>query len=84
MRQLPPVRGPTGTLPIVRMSGIFFYLAAAACLVTLGVLVIGIGGFGSGKFSPRSSNRMMRYRIIAQAVAVALLLAMVWLAKNGY
>ena len=65
------------------MSGIFFYLAAAACLVTLGVLMFGIGGFGTGKMSPRTSNRVMRYRIIAQAVAVALLLAMVWLAKQG-
>lgn len=65
------------------MSGILFYLAGAACLVTLGVLMVGIGGFGSGKASPRFSNRMMRYRIIAQAVAVALLLAMVWFAKQG-
>jgi hypothetical protein len=66
------------------MSGIFFYLAAAACFVTLAVLMIGIGGFGSGKMSPRTSNRMMRYRIIAQATAVVLLLIMVWLAKQGY
>lgn len=65
------------------MSGILFYLAGAACLVTLGVLMVGIGGFGSGKASPRFSNRMMRYRIIAQAVAVVLLLAMVWFAKQG-
>ena len=28
------------------MSGILLYLAAAACLVTLGVLAFGVGGFG--------------------------------------
>ncbi|MBK0399373.1 twin transmembrane helix small protein [Limibaculum sp. M0105] len=65
------------------MSGIFFYLAAAACLATLAVLLIGIGGFGSGKASPRFSNRMMRYRVIAQAIAIVLLLMMVWFAKQG-
>lgn len=78
-----PVRAACRALPIGPMSGIFFYLAAAACLITLVILMVGIGGFGTGKASPRFSNRMMRYRIVAQAVAIVLLLMMVWFAKQG-
>lgn len=53
-----------------------FYLAAAACLATLGVLVTGIGGFGSGRMTPRRQNQMMQLRIIAQFTAVVLLVVM--------
>lgn len=65
------------------MSGILFYAAAAACLVTLGVLVLGIGGFGSGKASPAFSQKMMRARIVAQFVAVILIMLTIWAAKSG-
>jgi hypoxia induced protein len=70
------------------MSGIFFYLAMAAILVTAAVLAVGIGGFGSkhreGPDGARFSNRLMRYRIIAQFVAVVLLMLMVWAAQSGW
>jgi hypothetical protein len=69
------------------MSGYLFYLAAAACLVTFGVLAFGIGGFGSkgreGVEGARFSNRLMRYRIIAQAAAVILILLTVWAFRSG-
>jgi hypothetical protein len=69
------------------MSGILFYLAMAACLVTLAVLAYGIGGFGSksreGVEGARLSNRLMRYRIIAQAVAVILIVLTVWAIRTG-
>ena len=69
------------------MSGILFYLAAAACVVTLVVLAVGIGGFGSkhrsGVAGARFSNRLMRYRIIAQFVAVVLIMATVWAIGGG-
>lgn len=52
-----------------------FILAALAILVTLVVLMTGIGGFArGGEFNKKHSNRLMRWRIIAQAVAVALIL----------
>ncbi|MGB3177638.1 MAG: twin transmembrane helix small protein [Albidovulum sp.] len=55
-----------------------FMIAMAACLVVLVVLMIGIGGFAKGgDFNRKHANRIMRYRIIAQAVAVALILAYV-------
>jgi len=70
------------------MSGILFYLALAACMVTLLVLAIGIGGFGSkgraGVEGARFSNRLMRYRIIAQFIAVILIMATVWAIRHGH
>ncbi len=69
------------------MSGLLFYLAAIACVVTLAVLVVGIGGFGSksreGVEGARYSNRLMRYRIIAQFVAVLLIMLTVWAVGKG-
>ena len=48
-----------------------FILAAGAALAVLVILMIGIGGFAKGgEFNRRNGNRMMRWRLIAQAVAV--------------
>ncbi len=56
-----------------------FLLAAFACLVVLAVLMTGIGGFAKGgDFNRKHANRIMRYRIIAQAVAVGLILLFVF------
>ena len=65
------------------MSGFLFFAAAAACLAVLGVLAVGIGGFGSGKASPRFSQQMMRWRIIAQFVALVLVMLTIWVAQSG-
>ena len=69
------------------MSGILFYLAAIACIVTLAILAVGVGGFGSksreGVEGARLSNRLMRYRIIAQFVAVILIMLTVWAVGKG-
>jgi hypothetical protein len=66
------------------MSGILFYLAMAACLVTLAVLAFGIGSKGrQGVDGARQSNRLMRYRIVAQFVAVILIMLTVWAARGG-
>ena len=46
-----------------------------AVLAVLVILMIGIGGFAKGgEFNRKHANRIMRYRIIAQAIAVALIL----------
>ena len=58
------------------MSTFFLYLAAAACFATLLVLGTGIGGFGTGRMTPRRQNQMMQLRILAQGVAVLLLVLM--------
>ena len=62
-----------------------FYVVAAACLVVLLILLVGVGGFArGGEFNRKHANRLMRWRIIAQFVAVLLLLGFVFLrARTG-
>lgn len=61
------------------MQDPFFMITLAAALVVVVILMIGIGSFAKGgEFHKRNSNRLMRWRIIAQAVAVVLLLAFAW------
>ncbi|MDO5633096.1 MAG: twin transmembrane helix small protein [Paracoccus sp. (in: a-proteobacteria)] len=56
-----------------------FLLAMLAAAAVLLILVTGIGGFtGSGDFNRRNANRLMRWRIIAQAVAFALMMLFLW------
>ena len=60
------------------------YLHAGDVLIVLGILVFGVGTFGrGGDFNRRHANRIMRMRIVAQAVAVALVLLYVWLRGRG-
>ena len=55
-----------------------FILMALAVLVTFAVLATGLGGFArGGEFNRRNGNRLMRWRIIAQAVTIAFVLAYV-------
>ena len=61
-----------------------FYVVAVACLLVLVILMIGIMGFAKGgEFNRKHGNRLMRYRLIAQAVAVALLLGFVAIRQMG-
>ena len=57
-----------------------FYVIALAMLEVLAILATGIGGFAKGgDWNRKHGNRMMRWRLIAQAVAVALIMLFVWL-----
>lgn len=61
-----------------------FIIVGIACLIVLGVLLTGIGGFAKGgDFNRKHANRIMRYRIYAQAVAIALILLFVYLRRSG-
>jgi hypothetical protein len=61
-----------------------FIIAAIATFAVLAILMIGIGGFArGGDFNRKHANRIMRYRIIAQAVAVALIVAFAALHQWG-
>ncbi|CTQ31929.1 twin transmembrane helix small protein [Jannaschia rubra] len=61
-----------------------FYVVAAACVVVLLILLTGIGGFAKGgDFNRKHANRIMRLRILAQFVAVVLLVGFVWLRSKG-
>ncbi len=55
-----------------------FYVVAIACLIVVGILMLGIGGFArGGEFNRKHANRIMRYRIAAQFLAVILILIFV-------
>ncbi|MEN8656826.1 twin transmembrane helix small protein [Marivita sp.] len=57
-----------------------FIIAAIACLGVVAILLFGIGSFAKGgDFNKKYANRAMRWRIIAQFVAVMLILLFVWL-----
>ena len=60
-----------------------FIVMIVAMLAVLGLLMVGIGGFAKGgDFNRKHANRIMRYRIYAQFVAVLLILAVVYFAKG--
>ena len=61
-----------------------FIVVAIAVLLVLGILMVGIGGFArGGEFNRKHANRIMRYRIVAQAVAVALILLFIFIRGGG-
>jgi hypothetical protein len=61
-----------------------FILVAVATLGVLGILLVGIGGFAKGgDFNKKHANRIMRYRIAAQAVAVVVILIFVFFRRMG-
>lgn len=54
-------------------------LAIIAFISAVGFLLIGAGGFAKGgEFNRKYSNKMMRGRIISQALAVMLIVAYIW------
>ena len=66
------------------MSSILFIITIITCLVVLIILMFGIGSFAKGgNFGKKYSNKLMRWRIIAQAVAVLLIIVFVYFEKRG-
>ncbi len=64
------------------LSDPFFLLVVIGAAVTVLVLLLGIGGFArGGAFNARHSNRLMRYRVIAQGVTVGLILLYVFMRR---
>ena len=58
------------------------FLLVLAVAATLIVLLVGIFNMFRKGHDPRRSNQLMRWRVILQAVAVALVLAVLWLTKH--
>ena len=57
-----------------------FWVMAIAVLIVLGILLLGIGSFGKGgDFNRKHANRIMRWRVGAQFVAVVLIVLFVYL-----
>lgn len=61
-----------------------FILVIVAVAAVAVILLTGIGGFArGGDFNKKHANRIMRWRIYAQAVAIALILLFVYLRRGG-
>ena len=61
-----------------------YIIPVVACLAVLIILMIGISIFAKGgSVSRKYSNRLMRYRVIAQAIAVLIILAYVIIQQGG-
>ena len=60
-----------------------FILVILSMAVVLIILMIGIGGFGKGgEFNRKHANKLMRLRILAQFLAVAIILLFVYLSGS--
>lgn len=57
-----------------------FIIVLLSVLAVVVILAIGLGGFaGGGEFNKRNANKIMRLRLMAQFVAVLLIVGFVWL-----
>ena len=59
-------------------------LLAVCCLAVVVILATGIGGFAKGgEFNRKHGNRLMRWRLGAQFVAVILIVSFAYLRHRG-
>jgi hypothetical protein len=66
------------------MTGFLFYVAMAAVIGVAIILILGIGAFAKGgEFSRKYSNKLMRWRIIGQLIAVVLILIFIYFRSLG-
>lgn len=60
-----------------------FILVAIACGVVVVILMVGVGGFArGGDFNAKYANKIMRLRLLAQFIAVILIVIFVWVSKR--
>jgi preprotein translocase subunit SecG len=65
------------------MADPFFILIVISILAVIVVLMFGMGGFASGgAFNKANSNKLMRWRLIAQFIAVVLIVVYVYFIKG--
>lgn len=66
------------------MSGFVFFLIPIGLAATAIILAVGIYSLArGGAFAKQNSNKLMRLRVAAQAVTVALMMLFLWLAGRG-
>ena len=59
-------------------------IVIVACLLVLIVLMIGLGGFTfGGEFNRKYANKIMRLRILLQAIAILLIILFVYFSGGG-
>lgn len=65
-----------------RMKTLLTILLALCMLGVLGVLLAGVAGLARGNGSAERSNRLMRWRVILQGVALLLFLLLLLTARS--
>lgn len=61
-----------------------FLLVMLAVLIVVGIMLFGIGTFGKGgEFNKKYANKIMRWRIGAQFVAILLILLFVYIRRGA-
>ena len=66
------------------MSTFFAIIAGIAGLVVVGSLLLGLVTMvRTGEGARHTSNKLMQYRVVAQGVAIVVMLIAVWLASHG-
>jgi hypothetical protein len=66
------------------MSGFIFFLIPIGLAATLIILGIGIFSLAKGgAFAKKNSNKLMRLRVAAQAITIALMMLFLWLAGQS-
>lgn len=64
--------------------GLFDYLIVAALAAVATVLAVGIYAlFRGGDFGRTWSNKLMRLRVVTQAIAIVILVAAAWWRSQG-
>ncbi len=64
---------------MLRRMDVFSFLIPAALIAVAAVLALGIYAlFRGGDFGRSYSNKLMRLRVVMQAIAVAVLMGAVW------
>ncbi|PCH96762.1 MAG: hypothetical protein COB84_04390 [Rhodobacteraceae bacterium] len=65
-------------------QSVLYFIVVAAILLVLVVLMVGLGSFTSGgEFNKKYGNKLMRLRIIVQAIAIGLILLYIALSGRG-
>ncbi|NKB58219.1 MAG: twin transmembrane helix small protein [Alphaproteobacteria bacterium] len=66
------------------MSGFFVVFVVIAMVATLGVLIVGVLGMATGgEFNRRYANKLMRARVLLQALALLLFAILILLIGRG-
>ena len=63
-----------GTMQIV----LVLFMAATLAVVVIGVIAMAV----NGKLNKNHSNKLMRLRVLFQAIAIFVFVLIVWLARN--
>ena len=65
------------------LKGLLWFLIPIAILATVGALGLGIFSLAKGgEFAKQNSNKLMRLRVTLQAVAIAIMMAFLWVASQ--